>query len=246
MKTLRSALLVAVCGLVAAACSTKPVLPEFEAADTDTLLLSEGVSCQVTYRFTRIRNAAASPALQAVEEANISYFFELEGFAGSVAEATEAALHEITADFVQDRPQEASVGRDYEITVEAEGAVVDTLITYTISRASFTGGAHGMYGIECHNYSLAEGYELTAADLFGEERLVRLGELIRSKLHEEYEAANDQELIERGFFPEYIAPTENFTVTAEGVTFFYNPYEIGCYALGLVEVPVSREELEHL
>lgn len=246
MKTLKSALVIALATLAVAGCTRKPVRPVFDLAATDTLLRSTGGTCEVTYRYARIANAAASPALQAIEEANIGYFYQLEGFTGSAEEAAEAAFKEIAADYVQDLPREGSVGADYEISAEAEGAVVDTLVTYTISRSSFTGGAHGMYGIECHTYSLAEGYELRAADLFGEERLPQLAELIRAKLYEQYEAANDAELTDKGFFPDYIGVTDNFCVTDEGVTFIYNPYEIGCYALGLVEVAVSREELEHL
>ena len=53
-------------------------------------------------------------------------------------------------------------------------------------------------------------------------------------------------LAERGFFPEYISLTENFRITPEGITFYYNPYDIGCYALGAVDVTMSREELENL
>ena len=45
-------------------------------------------------------------------------------------------------------------------------------------------------------------------------------------------------------FPEYIALTENFQITPEGITIYYNPYAIGCYALGAVEVAIGREELE--
>ena len=39
---------------------------------------------------------------------------------------------------------------------------------------------------------------------------------------------------------------ENFEGTPEGITFYYNPYDIGCYALGSVEVSVSREQLAGL
>ena len=46
--------------------------------------------------------------------------------------------------------------------------------------------------------------------------------------------------------PEIIGVTENFLVTPEGITFYYNPYDIGCYALGSVEVSVSREQLAGL
>lgn len=40
--------------------------------------------------------------------------------------------------------------------------------------------------------------------------------------------------------------TENFRITPEGIVFLYNPYDIGCYALGYIEVTVTGEELETL
>ena len=51
-------------------------------------------------------------------------------------------------------------------------------------------------------------------------------------------------LAAQGFFPEQIGATENFRIAPEGIVFCYNPYDIGCYALGAVEVTVSREELD--
>ncbi|MDE7122879.1 MAG: RsiV family protein [Alistipes sp.] len=47
-----------------------------------------------------------------------------------------------------------------------------------------------------------------------------------------------------GIFPDYIAPTENFRIGEEGsVTFYYNPYDIACYAFGPVEVVFTAEEV---
>lgn len=56
----------------------------------------------------------------------------------------------------------------------------------------------------------------------------------------------DEGLVAQGFFPEYISTTENFEVTEDGITFYYNPYDIGCYALGGVEVHITREEMQGL
>ena len=88
------------------------------------------------------------------------------------------------------------------------------------------------------------GYELSLGDLFPEEQLPRLTERIKAKLREQYGAADDDELAQRGFFPETIAPTENFEVTPEGIVFHYNPYDIACYAIGEVDVPFTKEELK--
>lgn len=245
MKYIKTAILIAGMAAATAACTRKPVAPQFGMLSIDTLIGTPANGCKIEYRFATIANAEKSPALRSIEAANAGYFFELEEFGGTARQAADSALRQIAAElaFPQNAPQ---MTEPYEISAEAEAAVTDSLVTYIISRSSYTGGAHGMYATECHTYSLAGGYELSTADLFSERQLLGMEALLRRKLCEQYEAANDDELAERGFFPEYISLTENFRITPEGITFYYNPYDIGCYALGAVDVTMSREELENL
>ena len=245
MKYIKTAILIAGMAAATAACTRKPVAPQFGMLSIDTLIGTPANGCKIEYRFATIANAEKSPALRSIEAANAGYFFELEEFGGTARQAADSALRQIAAElaFPQSAPQ---MTEPSEISAEAEAAVTDSLVTYIISRWSYTGGAHGMYATECHTYSLAGGYELSTADLFSERQLLGMEALLRRKLCEQYEAANDDELAERGFFPEYISLTENFRITPEGITFYYNPYDIGCYALGAVDVTMSREELENL
>lgn len=230
--------------LLLGACTKHPVLPKFETRAIDTLLEGGGNACKVEYRFATIRNAAKSPALETIEQANIGYFFQLEEFGGTIDDALRTTLDEIRTNYLD--LVTGPTGREYEISVESEGTIVDSLLSYVITRAGYTGGAHGMYGVECHTYSLRDGFELSLSDLFSEKALVRLDELIREKIAAQYGATTDEELTRAGFFPEYIAPTENFRITDGGLTLYYNPYDIGCYALGAVEVTLSPEELARL
>lgn len=235
--------------LTVGSCTKRPIQPQFSVITADTLIDGNSFTCKIEYRFASISNAQASPALAAIEQANIGRFFELENFEGTPREAIEAAVRQAVNDMMPpENTPKMSEHRlwEGEISAESEGSVVDTLLCYIITRSSYTGGAHGIYGTECYTYSLAGGYEITTADLFTDTQLERLNELIRKDIYEQYEATNDDELSEKGFFPEYIRATENFRVTPEGITFYYNPYDIGCYALGAVEVEVSREELAEL
>ncbi|WP_417016222.1 RsiV family protein [Alistipes sp.] len=230
--------------LLFGACTKHPVLPDFSTRAIDTVLHGKANFCNIEYRFASIRNAAKSPALQTIEQANIGYFFQLEEFSGTLDQAVQTALSEIQTNFLTEGGNPTTDG--YEISVEAEGSVLDSLLGYTITRAGYTGGAHGMYSTECHTYSLRDGFELSLADLFSDEAMQRLDALIREKIAEQYHATTDEELTEAGFFPEYIAPTENFLITPEGMTFYYNPYDIGCYALGGVIVTINSDELKDL
>lgn len=227
--------------LVFTGCARKPVQPQFETIAIDSLIGSQTNGCRIEYRFTTIANAGKSPALQAIEETNIVYFFELEAFTGNPTQAATQAIRELGAEL--DLPGGLGNG---EISVESEAAVQDTLLNYAIIRSSYTGGAHGIYGIENHTYSLAGGYELTLADLFPAQAIEGINKLIRTKLYEQYSAGNDDELASKGFFLDCIAANENFRISSEGITFCYNPYDIGCYALGGVEVTISPKELKAL
>ena len=242
MKYIKTAILIAGMAAATAACTRKPVVPEFSMLSIDTLIGTPANGCKIEFRFATIANAAKSPALRSIEAANAEYFFELEDFGGTARQAVDSAIRQIAAEMLPDSVEQ-TMGT-YEISAEAEVTVTDSLVTYIISRWSFTGGAHGMYGIEYHTYSITDGYELSLADLFTAPQLLGMEKLLREKLYTQYGTDNDEGLAEQGFFPEYIALTENFQITPEGITFYYNPYAIGCYALGAVEVAIGREELE--
>lgn len=215
--------------------------PELRYLDNDTTFTAGNVSCSLSYNYLTIANAARSEALQAIEEANMGYFFDLENFSGSPAEAYRASLRQLAVEL--DPCTDGENNWDATIRVEAEGRIVDSLLVYCITRSSYTGGAHGLQRTDCHNYSLRGGYELTLADLFDPQQQEALAALIRTKLYDMYDVTGDEGLTELGFFPEYIDVTENFRVTPEGIAFLYNPYDIGCYALGYVEVMLTNAEL---
>lgn len=225
-------------------CGNKVVQPEFDVVELDTLFTCGAGQYQIQYSFATIANSASSDALQAIEKQNIRYFFGLEEFEGSAQEATSAALAQIYRDAEVECT--AEYGWKNSEALQSEAMVVDSIMVYTITSSTYTGGAHGMYGITAHNYSIAGGYELTLSDLFTETQRAALDTLIRSKLYAQFKVTGDDGLAEQGFFPEYIGTTENFAVTPEGITFYYNPYDIGCYALGDLEVVVSCEELDNL
>ena len=140
----KALLLSAAALLLAVSCTRRPVRPAFGTVSVDTLLGDSGAG--------------------AVEKANIPYYLQTAEQTGSVREAIAAAVREIDTIYTADiRPTQS-----YEISVEAEGSVQDSLLTYVITRSSYTGGAHGIYETEYHTYSLAKGYEITTADLFTE------------------------------------------------------------------------------
>lgn len=198
MKYIKTAILIAGMAAATAACTRKPVVPQFGMLTIDTLIGTPANGCKIEYRFATIANAEKSPALRLHRSRQRRLFLRTGRVRRHGASGGRFRLRQIAAElaFPQSAPQ---MTEPYEISAEAEAAVTDSLVTYIISRWSYTGGAHGMYATECHTYSLAGGYELSTADLFSERQLLGMEALLRRKLCEQYEAANDDELAERGF-----------------------------------------------
>ncbi len=248
MKKLKTFAALALLLMGVAGCGSGTVQPQLSLITVDTTFQEGAFNYRVQYEFTTLANAKASPALEAVEQANIAYFFSLEAFTGTAREAVAEAIAQLVGETrtPDDGSRVEQGGFEASVTVTSEAAVVDTVLVYTIAYASYTGGAHGMYGQSAHNYSISSGYELTLGDLFDEEQRQKLREIIRGKLYREFGVTSDEGLAEQGFFPEYIDVTDNFALTEEGIVFYYNPYDIGCYALGPVEVTIDREEYDIL
>lgn len=109
--------------------------------------------------------------------------------------------------------------------------------SYGIDIYEYTGGAHG------NNYLIIQNYDLSAQGLVTEEDLFRpdyfepLHKLLVSALIEQTEeASTERELKKLGYSIEDIVPNDNFSVSEEGITYVYNPYEIAPYAMGRTRI----------
>lgn len=228
-----------------AACH-RHVDPEFVRVEADTLLSRGDCSIEVGYSFESIANASKSPALGAIEQANIGYFFGMEEFDGTVREAVERSLRELDETVLSEAE---AYGCDRELWLSTSSNVerCDSMLVCGIHTESYMGGAHGMSGTYYHVYSLESGCELTLEELFDAPTLERMRGALVARLLETNGASEVGELEEHGFFPSQIDLTENFAPTSSGgLLLRYNPYDIACYARGPVEVRFSREELEAL
>lgn len=100
----------------------------------------------------------------------------------------------------------------------------------------YTGGAHGMYGIWGINYEPSTGEELTLADVCikVEELPAILSRKVIENYADEYETFESLQSILETYKPE----DYNWTMGYQGITFYFNPYEIASYAMGAIKVTV--------
>ena len=192
----------------------------------------------------------AEPAMSNICKTLTSSIFG-EKFSGlPVNEAISAYENDRTADYrkanlplaeeLGDRPAASLDWSDY--ITGAAGGCHKNILSYSITKYSFTGGAHGMTAESALNFDMKTGNLLTESGFFKEGYKDRLSELLSSRLAESLENPSDTSML----FTQEIGPNGNFTAGEEGVTYIYNQYEIGPYAMGIIRVTLPWEDIEGL
>lgn len=125
------------------------------------------------------------------------------------------------------------------------GIVVDTgrmFLTYRLEESHYTGGAHPNSSVRYLNFD-ARGL-VTVADLFGEDKLEVLKEVVFETLLLKEGVKTAEELEKKSYFPEFFHVSDDFYVKGDSIVFVYSPYEIAAYSQGVVEIPVPFSALE--
>ncbi len=199
----------------------------------------------VRMSYIRIVNADKSPVLEAIEESNRREFFDAEG---KLPRTMKKTFDMAAAQFRENN--NCDDGRfssgDYRLAVTSDIDVYDRTLSYVIEGYQYTGGAHGMSWTKALNYSLDDGSLLSLSDFFTEEQTAKLPAILVKQLCMQLGATDADQLAALGYYPDDIKPTENFTVSATGITFIYDPYQIGCYAVGKTEIEVPYAMIDEL
>ena len=116
------------------------------------------------------------------------------------------------------------------------------ILSYTVTKYTYTGGAHGMTSETTLNFDTDNGSLIGETELFQDGYEERLSSLLSLHLPEALQEPGDTAML----FTRDIRPNGNFRVSETGLTYIYNQYEIGPYVLGAVEVTVPWEELKDL
>ena len=120
-------------------------------------------------------------------------------------------------------------------------------MSYAVEYSDYEGGAHGSYRITYTNTDLNELVTLSEEDLFVPGYYKELTDKILQSLMKEYDAEIPDSLLMRGFFTiEDIVPNDNFWLSAEGINYSYNQYEIAPYSMGVIDVTVPYSELKNI
>lgn len=122
------------------------------------------------------------------------------------------------------------------------------IASFEVFRYMYGGGAHPIYASTFVNFDLLRSKVLEFADVIQPGKESELLSVVKHNLHNRYGVATDEQLeAASGINVEaisYALQSPTFYFNGSNIVFYFNPYEIGPWAIGTVEVPVSVYELE--
>lgn len=118
----------------------------------------------------------------------------------------------------------------------------ETFVGIKYFSSEYTGGAHGSDGVGYYYFDKASAKELQLKDFINTKKeLLRAAELVfRKKVGLKANTPfNETDF----WFSEDFYLSDNFEISDQGLTFFYNPYEISSYANGIIEFSLTRAQI---
>jgi hypothetical protein len=115
------------------------------------------------------------------------------------------------------------------------------MVVLTLSSQAYTGGAHGSYWTRYICMDIRDKKVWRLSDMIAVDTAA-LGKIFDALLRTSYDIKPGDKL-SNTFFYDTIPPAENVSISDVGITFYYNPYEIGPYVMGPVTLFVNFNEL---
>ena len=123
------------------------------------------------------------------------------------------------------------------------------ILSLSVSERAFTGGAHGMATMTFKNVRPRTGEPIGLSDVLVDDYETELLPIAEARFRDVRDIEDGMSLPDAGFtfFEDgAFALTDNFAIGEDGLTFYYNAYDVAPYALGPTEIVLGYDELEGL
>ncbi len=210
---------------------------------TETLRAGAG-TLELDYSFEYLTRLADDDAMRKIQAAQVADFFG-PLFVRADPLASAKAFDDATfTDYQKDATDELTLN-GYLTILSSSDVLDERVLAYTIERAEYMGGAHGLETTMYSNYDLRTGERLTLDDVFTPEGKTALPAAIRNAILKENGVATWEELAAKSCYwdESEVSATENFLLSKTHITFMYNPYDIACYAQGPTKVDLVLNDL---
>ena len=232
--------------LLAAGCSRELTYKTFELSDS-VELAGIDAGCDVSCAFDYVTGGVAEEVKEKINAAIVAdhiLYDAADGLSDVPAACRRWVGEQLEGFSVEEGYDEENAWR-FHFEFRREGHFTTAcksrkLQTYTVELNDYTGGAHGMEALVCNVFDLTTGEAVSEPDLFAEGYREGVSALLESALDAFLEAQEEGDDLVFGA-PE---PNGNFSVSEEGVTWTYNPYEIAPYAMGAIDLAVRWDDLK--
>lgn len=243
---------------------------EYDATSTDTLLYdlfsTDTTDAACTTKYKNCPNAKISYPVFTTPDASLNLYLNNE-INKIVLFKTDSTLFSSVNDFLKkyfaDNSDLKKQG-NYDDESSAWNRVISVTvydkigkyISLEVYREIYEGGAHPNSSVMYKVYDLVERKQLKASELLNlnDSTLLSIGEQYFRKNNN---ITNTSSLTDAGYFifgdsddfedgPDYgkFHFNDNFALTKDGVTFLYNSYEIGPYAVGSSEFTIPYKDIQ--
>ena len=218
-------------------------------------------ACNLSIDFAFVNNANTIGAKDSINAYLLSALFgkkyqqlspqeAIEGYAKEHATNYRADLEPMIQKDIDNHIDKDQLTAWYSYEQELKGSVetyMGILLTYRTYKNEYSGGPHGMYTTEFTNLNLSTLQPILLDELFVEDYQETLTELLWYQLALDNGVETRDELEEMGYATTgELAPTENFYISEDGITFYYNVYEIAPYSMGPTQITLSYDMLEYI
>lgn len=147
---------------------------------------------------------------------------------------------------VKDLSKDATSIFENEIYIEGVAMYVDNkLLSYSYERFANMGGDYGGNNKLFYNYDLTTSLPLKESDIFVKNYEPSLIQLLKKQITADHANANSvNDLRELQYYEDRIRPNNNFYLTAEGLYYFFNTYEIDPHTTMQKSVLLTYEQLK--
>lgn len=217
-----------------------------ETYQDDLVMALEDGSQDSLYFSVSVEYVAAGLKAQARDQINstiVAQVFDLEGGNGTLEESAIRYRENLIDEYMNENAVLESGVRTWEDRMV--GSFQDNYKNwknYLISYFSYRGSAHGIQTLTHIVFDADSGKQLSEPDFFADGYEEPVTALIQEAIRTSLEAESP-ELLELVDLAE-VTPNGNLSVSEAGMEWFFQPFEVGPYALGIVSAPVSWNQLK--
>ena len=244
MRSLQSlaalAVLVTGCGLKTATYADEQAIPLTEEQPSDSLLMSVTLEYPV--------KGTGEEAIARITRSILSTAFDMEEGPGASVEETVTRY--------EDNLKDLYFNENLEYAGKAERGILSwedningyfsgnygPFESYMVEYYNYRGGAHGSNTMTPVVFDRRTGDVVPEEAFFADGYAIPVAKLIQAHLPEALE--NDEEALGAIYEPDLVGPNGSYEVTKYGVTWYYQPYVIAPYYLGVISVTVPWKELK--